>query len=107
PDPADQLPGGDRDRAGRVADVDPGLVAVDRGHLGAVGARHPSEPAASVTTASIGLVELTGKSRFSASVTCRAWALAGSARASVPPQETRRNGNPSASRPSVMTTTNT
>src|SRR5437899_12902617 len=48
------------------------------------------------TTASMGAVGLPGKSRFSASVTTRGPAPAGSAVASVPPQVTRRNGEPSA-----------
>ena len=46
---------------------------------------------------SIGAVGLPGKSRFSASVTTRGAAPAGSTVASVPPQVTRRNGEPSAS----------
>ena len=54
---------------------------------------------------SIGLVGLPGKSRFSASVTTRAGAPAGSARASVPPQVMCRNGEPRASSATTITTT--
>src|SRR5712692_412223 len=49
------------------------------------------------TTVSIGAVGLPGKSRFSASVTTRGAAPADSTVASVPPQTTFRNGEPSAS----------
>ena len=59
----------------------------------------------SVTSASIGAVELTGNSRFSASETCLTVEAAGRVLASVPPQEMRRNGAPSASSPIVITAT--
>jgi hypothetical protein len=49
------------------------------------------------TTDSIGAVGFPGKSPFRASVTRRGSALARSTVASVPPQVTRRNGEPSAS----------
>ena len=60
---------------------------------------------APVTSASIGAVELTGKSVSSACDTCRITEAAGSALASVPPQETRRNGAPRASSPITITVT--
>ena len=53
----------------------------------------------------MGLAGLPGKSWFSASVTTRAGAPAGSARASVPPQVMWRNGAASASSATTITTT--
>lgn len=56
-------------------------------------------------SASIGSVELTGNWLSSVCDTCRTVDAAGSVRASVPPQETRRNGAPRASSAIVITVT--
>jgi hypothetical protein len=56
-----------------------------------------------VTSTSIGAVELTGNSVSSACETCRTTEAAGSVLASVPPQEMRRKGAPSASSPITIT----
>ena len=56
-------------------------------------------------SASIGSVELTGNWLSSASDTCRTVEAAGRVRASVPPQEMRRNGAPRASSAIVITAT--
>ena len=61
------------------------------------GARAP------VTSASIGAVELTGNWLSSTSDTCRTVEAAGRVRASVPPQEMRRNGATRASSPITIT----
>ena len=70
-------------------------------------AARPGEPAtgpANWTMVSIGAVGLPGKSVFSASVTMRGAAPAGSTVASTPPQTTFRNGE---ARPSSTTTIGT
>ena len=56
-----------------------------------------------MTSASIGAVELTGKSLASVCDTCLTVEAAGSVLASVPPQEMRRNGAASASSPITIT----
>ena len=56
-----------------------------------------------MTSASIGVVELTGKSLASVCDTCLTVEAAGSVLASVPPQEMRRNGAPRASSPITIT----
>ena len=53
----------------------------------------------------MGVVALTGKSLARASATARGAALAGSSRASTPPQVIERNGEPSASSVTMITTT--
>ena len=76
----------------------PGGVAGQRGPL-----RRALTGPPNLTTASIGVVTLTGKSRASDSATTRGPEPDGSARASVPPQVIERNGEPSASRAITMT----